>query len=558
MTPRFLARPVGMSLLALAAIDASAQDATRIVAATVYPDSARVQRELKVPGGTRHVTIACLPGGVDLSTLQVEGDPELRVGEIRSTPLPATRASECDPSPIESRQQALEQRREALEAQRDSNDLALSYLKVWGSAPHADDRASPAPSPAPTAGKSGAKPNAAPRPGALAGDLRQAALDLLVDQARVKRELADLERAGDKLGDEVPPSRGKGNWRTVRFDVWTPAATTLRVNYNVNNTYWRPTYRASMDTPRGTLRIDRQADIVQASGEDWADVHVRLSTGRANRSPRVQLPQAWALDIAPPEPVDSFSDGKRKMVYAPAPAPMAESLQRVGVSGSSIDPSRPVPPPWGATTVSGEYATEFDVSQAVTLSSDGETHTLQLSSQALQATLKRRATPSLDHAVYLLAEVPRPAGVWPDGPLQAWVDGALVSRLAWQPAQGDKLQVALGQDDQMHVDVESPGAFTQSRGVFGGSTERTSTAVYAIVNQHRDAVTVEVLDASPVSRNEAIKVTHAYVPQPTATDWDKILGVNEWTLSVPPQQTARVSITHTVTAPKDAIVTNLR
>ena len=551
MNPHLLARAAGAVLLGLAGAGASAQDATRIVAATVYPDSARVERELKVVGGTHHVVMACLPGGVDLTTLQVDGDPELRVGEIRSTPLPASRARECAPSPIEARQQALQLRREQLEAQRDSNDLALAYLKVWGTNPHADDGAT-AP-PAASVGKPGQRPAGAPRAGALAGDLRQASLDLLVDQARVKRELAGLEREDDKLSDEVPPSRGKGNWRTVRFDVWTPAAAALRVHYNVNNTYWRPTYRATMDTAHATLRIDRQADIVQASGEDWADVHVKLSTGRANRSSQAQVPQPWVLDLLPP-PAPAI--GYHASAPAPAPAMMA-SAQRVELAGSSINQTRPVPPPWGANAVSSDYATEFDVMQPVTLASDGETHTLQLASQTLPATLKRRTTPRTDRSVYLLAEAARPAGVWPDGPLQAWIDGALVSRSAWDPAQGDKLSVALGQDDQMHVDVESPGAFTQSRGVFGGSTERTSTAVYAIVNQHRDAVTVEVLDASPVSRNEAIQVAHSYSPQPAVTEWNKIPGVAEWTLAIAPQDTARVSISHTVTAPKDTRVANL-
>ncbi len=109
----------------------------------------------------------------------------------------------------------------------------------------------------------------------------------------------------------------------------------------------------------------------------------------------------------------------------------------------------------------------------------------------------------------------------------------------------------------MHVAVESPGAFTQSKGVFGGSVERSSTAVYAIVNQHPEAVTVEMLDASPVSRNEAILVTHAWAPQPATTDWNKLPGVAAWTLAIPGQETRRVSITHKVTAPKDAVVANL-
>ena len=156
MNPHLLSRAASGVLLGLAAVEASAQDATHIVAATVYPDSARVVRELKVAGGTRHVVMACLPGGVDLTTLQVDGDPELRMGEIRGTPLPASRASACAPSPIETRQQALQLRREQLEAQRDSNELALSCLKAWGTNPHADDRAVAPPSaPAGPAGKPG-------------------------------------------------------------------------------------------------------------------------------------------------------------------------------------------------------------------------------------------------------------------------------------------------------------------------------------------------------------------------------------------------------------------
>ena len=546
-----LVRAVGAALLGLAAFDSQAQDATRIVAATVYPDSARVERELKVPGGTRHISLACVPAAVDVTTLQIDGDPELRLGEVRNTPLPQTRWSECDPSPLETRVKALSLKRASLEAQRDSNDLALSYLKVWGSSAHAADRPEASALAPATAGvKGAAKSSSPPRPGTLAGDLRQAALEILLDQARVKRELEALEREDTRLGDEAPPSRGKAGWRTVRFDVWTPAAAALRVHYNVVNAYWRPTYRATLDTARATLRIDRQADIVQGSGEDWGDVRVTLSTGRVNRAAQGQPPAAWFLDVAAP-PRAAFD------AVAMSPSAPAPEMQRIMATGGSVRYDRPVPPPWGATAVATDYATEFSVAQAVSLPSDGETHTLQLASQTVAATLKRRVTPRTDRAVYLLAEAPRPAGSWPAGPLQSWVDGALVGRTQWQPAQGDKLEIALGQDDQMHVDIESPGAFTQSRGVFGGNTERTAASVYAVVNQHADAVTVELLDASPVSRNEAIRVTHAYVPQPTATDWDKLPGVAEWTLAVPAHDTRRVSISHVVTAAKDVIVSNL-
>ena len=120
------------------------------------------------------------------------------------------------------------------------------------------------------------------RPGATATELRRSALELLGDQARVRRELDALAKEETRLVDDQPRAKGKSGWRSVRFDVWTPAAATLRVRYDVAGTYWRPTYRASFTTATNALRIDRQAEIVQASGEDWSDVRVKLST----RQPR--------------------------------------------------------------------------------------------------------------------------------------------------------------------------------------------------------------------------------------------------------------------------------
>jgi len=66
-----------------------------------------------------------------------------------------------------------------------------------------------------------------------------------------------------------------------------------------------------------------------------------------------------------------------------------------------------------------------------------------------------------------------------------------------------------------------------------------------------------MLDAAPVSRNEAIVVTHRYDPAPAATDWNKVTGVAAWRLDIPAKGTRRVSVTHAVTAPKGATLANL-
>jgi uncharacterized protein (TIGR02231 family) len=550
-TSAVLSAPAFAALLCLHADGARAQEATRIVAATVYPDSAGVERELRVPGGTRRITIACVPATVDVSTLQIDGDPEARLGDVRATALPSSRIEECAPSPTRARREALAQQRATLEAQRDANDLAVTFLRRWGAGPHAD---TPEPASAPA---HGGVPAGVTRPGATAAELRRSALDLLVDQARVKRELEALTKEETRLADEQPEAKGKSGWRTVRFDVWTPAAATLRVRYDVAGTYWRPTYRASLASATNTLRIDRQAEIVQASGEDWSDVRVRLSTRRPRAQAAAEAPSTWWLDI-----VVALAEMAGMTNAAPAMAPMAPPAKVMAVEipdeRKRQEPSAPVePPPWATSSIDTDGATEFTIAQPVTLVSDGESHTLQIASQSLAVTLARRATPRLNPGVYLLATAKRPAGVWPAGPLQAVQDGTLVGRTFWNPATDDKFEIALGRDDLMRVDLESPGTFTQARGVFGGSVERTSTAVYAIVNQHPSAVTVEVLDAAPVSRNDRITTTHTYDPAPATTDWHKRPGVAAWTLDVPAQGTRRVTVTHAVTAPKGVEVANL-
>jgi uncharacterized protein (TIGR02231 family) len=523
-----------------------AQESTRIVAATVYPDSASVDRELRVPGGTRHIAIACVPAAVDVSTLQVDGDAEARMGDVRATDLPASRFDECAPPVAQARRNALAQQHSTLESQRDANELAFAFLRQWG-AGMSTDASEPASAPARGAASAGVT-----RPGATASELRRSAFELLSDQARIKRALAVLELEETRLLDEQPIDKGKTGWRTVRFDVWTPAAATLRVRYNVAGAWWRPTYRASLDGARGTLRIDRQAEIVQASGEDWSDVRVKLSTRQSERKAEADTPVTWWLDLlAAVASMAGFS--------APAPAVAADMMvDKKPVAGLAAAQAAPVePPPWAVQTTQAEGATEFAIGQPVTLPSDGESHTLAIASQSLPATLKRRTTPRTDPGVYVLATASRPVGAWPPGPLQAYQDGNLVGRSDWHPADGERFEIAMGQDDLMRVDVEAPGTFTQARGVFGGSVERTSTATYAIVNRHPNAVTVEMLDAAPVSRNEAITVTHKYDPAPTATDWNKVTGVAAWTLNVPAQGTRRVTISHSVTAPKGAVIANL-
>jgi uncharacterized protein (TIGR02231 family) len=233
----------------------------------------------------------------------------------------------------------------------------------------------------------------------------------------------------------------------------------------------------------------------------------------------------------------------------PAPAPLA--LPKAADVEARRARAAQEPPPWAVQEITGEDASEFVLAQPVDAPSDGQARTFTIASQVLPATIARRAVPRADRAVYLLARAERPAGAWPAGPLQAYRDGTLVGRVDWQPALGRELEVALGQDDRMHVEVEAPGDVTGSAGVFGSRGEKRAASVYAIVNQHGTPVTVEVLDAAPVARDEAIRVETRFDPPPATTAWEHRAGVAAWTLALAPRQTQRIRVEHVVSWPKD-------
>src|SRR5215470_11579336 len=72
----------------------------------------------------------------------------------------------------------------------------------------------------------------------------------------------------------------------VRIDLAADAATsaTFRVTYTVRGARWAPLYDARLETGgrdrKPALELVRRAEIVQATGEDWTDVALAVSTVR--------------------------------------------------------------------------------------------------------------------------------------------------------------------------------------------------------------------------------------------------------------------------------------
>ncbi len=535
-----LARACTGALFAGASLASHAQDVSRIVAATIYNDAAVVERQLKTPGGTRHVQIDCMPPGFKASTLQIDGDPSVHLGDVRTELVTGDDALACARGPLDARIRALDDQKALLEAQSHADDLAVDYLRRWNGG-----AAEPA----------GARPANAGQAMPGADTLRKSALELMTDQLRLAHQLSDVDHQLAALQKETHQAMTKGNWSTLRFDVSTTGAATLRLSYQAADAHWRLGYRAALDTARSTVQLDRLAEIAQGSGEDWTDVALTLALRHVHNSSAPNAPETWNLNMFKASSVSGAS------------------VQRVEVTGSRIDRFSILPDAMPATATvdrtpvvsmgaeERDGGTLFHASRPFSLPSDGQAHTLALDSRTLPVHLRLQAVPLHELAAFVLAEAPAPAGTWPYGPLQKWRDGALIdTEEDWSLENDDDvdhLAIYFGRDDRVRITVQRPAAMTAATGFFGGQTQKSWGSVFVVTNNHTTPQMVELLDMAPVSHDESVKVVSKYDPAPTVTDWQHKPGVEAWTLVLGPNQTRQVSVSHEVTFPKDTTVRTL-
>ncbi|MBB4220654.1 DUF4139 domain-containing protein [Variovorax guangxiensis] len=539
-TSALLRATAGAAVLLVLSLSAQGQATTqpataaadsRITQVKVYPGSATVERVARVAAGARSVTFACLPAGLDVQSLQVSADASVRIGETSVLSEQRELSARCSTSPLDGRIRELEDQKAALQAENDALGMVTGYLKGLaggGDAPGA--RA----------------PMDARNLAAMTDAMRRTGQDSLLKQHQIQRRQAEIDRQLNPLLAERTRTQGNGGQVTaVTVTLAAGADADVKLSYQVNGPGWTPTYRALLDTTTRKVRIERQALVAQATGEDWRGVKLVLSTGQPRRETAGRLPTAWRIGIEPPpRPL-------AEMAYPAAPA-AAMAPSPIMASKSMDSRERRTEPLFDVSVFDNSFATEFSVPQAIDVPSNGQRVTMALGQHEDTAKLAARTSPRVDASAFLVAELDQPAGVWPAGPMQLYRDGAFVGSGRWNAPTDARLTLSFGRDELVRVQAE-PERDNQGTGGFAGSrAERKVQRAYMVENRHRTPITVQVLEAAPVSVDEKVRVASEFSPQPAELAWNKQPGLAMWQLDLAAGQTARVTADYTIGYPKDA------
>jgi len=521
---------LGFSLGAVAQPIDSAAAPSRITQVKVYPGSATVERVARVAAGSRKLVIGCLPAGLDVQSLQVQADAVVRIGETSVLTEPRALSAGCGTSPLDGRIRELEDQKAALQAESEALGMVTGYLKGMGSGGGE--------------GSGARAPIDARNLAAVADAMRRTGQESLQKQHLITRKQSDIDKQlAPLVAERARTQGGEGtSVTTVSINLDTARDADVTLSYQIAGPGWTPSYRALLDTTTRKLRIERQALVAQATGEDWRGVTLVLSTGQPRRATSGRTPTPWRIGVEPPPRDRSALKGE----MAAAPYPMAAPAAPAQMA------RRADAPLFDVGVFNNAFATEFAVPQRIDVPSNGQRVTMALGQHEDTAQLAARTSPQVEASAYLVAELDQPAGVWPAGPMQLYRDGAFVGQSQWQAPTDARLTLSFGRDELVRVQAE-PEQDNQGTGGFAGTrAERRVQRGYVVENRHRTPIAVQVLEAAPVSVDEQVRVTAQFMPKPAETAWNKQPGLAMWTFDLPAGKTQRVAADYTIGYPKEA------
>jgi len=203
------------------------------------------------------------------------------------------------------------------------------------------------------------------------------------------------------------------------------------------------------------------------------------------------------------------------------------------------------------------FSTEFEVPGSVSLPSDGRKLTVSLAKLSLPAKMRLRVVPRLDAQAVVTAEAERPEGVWLAGDIQLYRDGNYVGATSWNPQTSAALVLPFGRDSLVRVKVDRAKDRNGSGGLIGQRNEREVSDLYTLTSHHKTPVELLVLESSPVSTNDQIKVEAKFDPKPTSENWEERQGVVAWARAIAPNESLKFSVVYTIGYPKEAAVAGL-
>lgn len=536
------------ALLATTALPACADTiaaTSRITAVTVYPDGAKLTREVTFAApsaGSHELLVTDLPDDSDPGMIRMAPSDGLQLGafNLRADRLPPredplTPEQEVAKAAIEAAQTAAETAQLALEAVQAKVEAAEAQVRFLSSFTGALP--------------DGATPDTIKAMAAMIGTetlaARQVALAAKADLPPAQKAVTEAQEALAKAQagyDALPSADMEYTALSVAVTAAEAGEATVTITQYVGNASWRPVYDFNLTRKDGEkLTLDRSVLVTQYTGEDWDGVELTLSSSRP--SEQAAPSQLWPeLRSIGPE-VDEEGLSRKSMAEADLAMmaePVAEAAPGAITAGVALE---------GDTVV-------YNYPELVTVAAGAEDLRLALDSLDFSPVVEAVAVPRIDRTAFVMASFTNGS----DEPLlpgQAMLfrEGVLVGS-TWLDviAPGVETDVGFGAIETLRVKREMPKRAGGETGVFTSSNQQTESAVITVENSGDEDWPVRILDQVPYSEQDDLEIDVTASPEPTETDVDGQRGILAWEFDLPAGAKETITLEQTLTWPEGMIL----
>ncbi|MEY3022396.1 MAG: hypothetical protein RIS86_1594 [Planctomycetota bacterium] len=373
---------------------------------------------------------------------------------------------------------------------------------------------------------------------------------LTAAQAELSRGLraaaGELDAAQRALADAggAPPTE---RFALVTVAVPDAGKVPVAVTYLVRDADWTPSYTVRGDPEAGTLVLEFDAVVRQATGEDWDEVALVLSTAVPTRAANPARVEPVYLEIVEPMPDEAYGflgggSGGAEFGIAlnraePMAAPGAPMMDAAPMEKSDRARRAMADASAGGTGPAAEYR----IPRAFTAASDAAAE-----ARTRVATIDAKpdftlvAKPVVDQSVYLRADFRNesPYLLLP-GQARMYLGADSIGRTTiGETPVGGEVELWFGKEPRVTVKRELVSRKSSESGVFSKSKEISREYRIELANTLARAVDVEVWDRVPVSRSADARIEIREISPALSEDAQYLKdarpqGLLKWTVALP-------------------------
>jgi uncharacterized protein (TIGR02231 family) len=524
---------------------------TSLTAATVYPDRARLvcAAHISLDAGFHRLEIPQLPLQMNPDSARVvaRGSARAQILGLQvqkvyysQTPVEQVRQLETQLESAQDELQALLARARLVEDSRTRLDALAGHTQVFATALASGEMSVEA------------QLNIFAGLRARAEQLDAEGLETQAQKRAQERQVQQLEKQLEQVRNARPSERYTA---FVEIEILQAGDLLVELNYLVSRADWKPLYDLRLSEEKGdapSLEVGYLAQVTQASGENWPDVALTLSTARPALAG--SLPELDPWYVRPLEPIVRTA--------RPAAAPMmdAKASRMAEVTTTGAEPPEAEPEieafMLAAKVETTGAAVTYRVPGSVSIPADGAPHKVSVARFSLKPDLDYVTAPKLVEAAYRRARAANesPYTLLP-GEVNLFAGDEFIGSTRIELiAPGGEIEVFLGPDDRLRVERELVRREVDKR-LIGGKRRIRYGYEIRVENLLPHPARITVHDQMPVARHEDIKIRLEEV-NPTPAKHSE-LNLLDWELGLDPGEKALVRFDFSIEHPVEMNVAGL-